>query len=89
MGLAPSAEVLAALRMRFCGWLCACVLVLPGIPGEGGSCDVRSFNPETAAAAETTDPRVCRWWSPQASGGEGRDPEAEAQRSLRSARSEG
>lgn len=66
----------------FCGWLCACVLVLPSIPGEGGSCDVRSFNPETAAAAEATDPRGCRWWSPQASEGKGRDPEAEAHRSL-------
>lgn len=84
VGLAPSAEVLGPLRMRFCGWLCACVLVLPSIPGEGGSCDVRSFNPETAAAAETTDPRGCRWWSPQASERKGRDPEAETHRSLRS-----
>lgn len=32
--------------------VCACVLPLPSIPGEGGICDVRSFDPETAAAAE-------------------------------------
>lgn len=82
VGLVPSAKVRDPLRMRFCVWLCACVLAFPSIPGEGGSCDVRSFNPETAAAAEATDPRGCRWWSPQASEGKGRDPEAEAHRSL-------
>lgn len=82
VGLVPSAEVRGPLRMRFCGWLCACVLAVPSIPGEGGSCDVRSFNPETAAAAEATEPRGCRWWSPQTSEGKGRDPEAEAHPSL-------
>lgn len=67
-------------------WMCACVQPLPSIPGEGGSCDVRSFNPETAAAvaAESTEPWGCRWLSPQASEIKGRDPEAEAHRSLNS-----
>ncbi|MEJ1281043.1 ubiquitin-conjugating enzyme E2M [Cricetulus griseus] len=63
-------------------WRCACVLPLPSIPGEGGPCDVRSFRPETAAAAEATEPRGCRWWGLQASEGKGRDPEAEAHRAL-------
>lgn len=42
-----------------------------------------SFNPETAAAAaEATEPRGCWWWGPKASERKGRDPEAEAHRSL-------
>lgn len=35
----------------------------PSIPGEGGACDVSSFNPETAAATEGTEPWGRRWWA--------------------------
>ena len=50
----------------------------PSIPGAGGACDVRWFNPETAVTAEATEPRGCRWWALQGSEREKRDPETEA-----------
>lgn len=50
----------------------------PSIPGAGGACDVRWFNPETAATADATEPRVRRWWALRGSQREKRDPETEA-----------
>lgn len=49
----------------------------PSIPGAGGACDVSSFNPETAATAEGTEPRGRRWWACLGSEGEACNPEAE------------
>uniref|UniRef100_A0ABK0LPE1 Charged multivesicular body protein 2A n=1 Tax=Rattus norvegicus TaxID=10116 RepID=A0ABK0LPE1_RAT len=46
-------------------------------------------NVQRSMRAEATEPRGCRWWSPQTSEGKGRDPEAEAHPSLGSARSDG
>lgn len=54
------------------------VLPPPRLPGVGGACDVRAFNPETAAAAEATEPRGCCWWALPGFEREARNPEAEA-----------
>uniref|UniRef100_A0A8C4MRM8 Charged multivesicular body protein 2A n=1 Tax=Equus asinus TaxID=9793 RepID=A0A8C4MRM8_EQUAS len=47
-----------------CQSACARALLSPpSIPGADGACDVRSFNPETAATVEATEPRGCGWWA--------------------------
>nr|XP_023507323.1 charged multivesicular body protein 2a isoform X2 [Equus caballus] len=52
------------LGVSLCQSACARALLSPpSIPGADGACDVRSFNPETAATVEATEPRGCGWWA--------------------------
>lgn len=60
-----------------CGACARALLSPPSIPGEGVAYDVRSFDPEAAAAAEATDRGAVVGGQAEDSSEE-RDPETEA-----------